>query len=242
MNKIGLDISKISTAMSIEVNKKNYLFSYNTMKITQQWNKILSNIENVKIRTYLYNNNISNYSDSEINKLDVYIRISNDLISDILSVIDINNDTIIYIEGYSYGKIVNGPLLDLVSIGATIRSKLYENIPNIKEMKIIAPKSLKLSTAEMVYGAKIVNIGKRKEKIVKIINYNNNDISGGDFKKIDMYYAIKELNKDHLLKNLFDNMHEKIIKTKTFPKPIEDLNDAFLLKELIDFVPLKINI
>jgi hypothetical protein len=128
----------------------------------------------------------------------------------------------------------------LVGIGATIRSKLYENIPNIQEIKIIAPKSLKLFTAEMIYGAEIKDIGKRKEKIVKIINKNNNDVSGGDFKKIDMYYAIKESNKEHLLKQLFEELHEKIIKTKSFPKPLEDLNDAFLLKELIDFIPLEI--
>jgi hypothetical protein len=240
MNKIGLDISKVSTAMSIEVNKKNYLFSYNTLKITQQWNKILSNIENIKIRTYFYDNKIQKYSESEINKLITFIRISNDLITDILSVIDVDDDTIIYIEGYSYGRTVNGPLLDLVGIGATIRSKLYENIPNIQEIKIIAPKSLKLFTAEMIYGAEIKDIGKRKEKIVKIINKNNNDVSGGDFKKIDMYYAIKESNKEHLLKQLFEELHEKIIKTKSFPKPLEDLNDAFLLKELIDFIPLEI--
>ena len=240
MNKIGLDISKISTAMSIEVDNINYLFSYNTLKITQQWNKILSNIDNINIRVYSYDNNIINYSESEIDKLKIFIKISNDLIKDILSTIDINNETIIYIEGYSYGRTVNGPLLDLVGIGATIRSKLYENIPNIKEIKILAPKTLKLSTAELVYGAEIKDIGKRKEKIVKIINTNNNNVSGGDFKKIDMYYAIKESKKEHLLKNLFDELHEKIIKTKSFPKPIEDLNDAFLLKELIDFIPLKI--
>jgi len=240
MNKIGLDISKVSTAMSIEVNNVNYLFSYNTLKLTQQWNKILSNIDNINLRTYSYDNEIVDYSESEINKLQKFIEISNDLIDDILSVINIEDDTVIYIEGYSYGRTVNGPLLDLVGIGATIRSKLYENIPNIKEIKIVAPKSLKLSTAELVYGAEIVDIGKRKSKIVKIINTNNNGLKGGDFKKIDMYYAIKELNKEHLLKDLFDDLHEKIIKTKTFPKPIEDLNDAYLLKELIDFIPLEI--
>ena len=240
MNKIGLDISKISTAMSIEVNNINYLFSYNTLKITQQWNKILSTIDNITIKTYSYDNEIKDYSKSEIDKLQKFVLISNDLIKDILSIINIEDETVIYIEGYSYARKVNGPLLDLVGIGATIRSKLYENIPNIKEIKIIAPKSLKLSTAELVYGAEIKDIGKRKPKIVKIINTNNNNLKGGDFQKIDMYYAIKELNSNHLLKEIFENLHEKIIKTKTFPKPIEDLNDAYLLKELIDFIPLEI--
>ena len=240
MNKIGLDISKISTGMAIEVNNINYLFSYNTMKETQQWNKTLNNIDNFNLRTYSYDNEIDDYSESEIDKLKNFIKISNDLIDDILSVIDIADETVIYIEGYSYGRTVNGPLLDLVGIGATIRSKLYEYIPNIKEIKILAPKSLKSATAELVYGAEITDIGKRKPKIVKIIHTNKDGLKGGDFKKIDMYYAIKELNNEHLLKDLFDDLHEKIIKTKTFPKPIEDLNDALLLKELIDFSPLKI--
>ena len=242
MNKIGLDISKVSTAMSIEVAGVEYLFSYNTLKITQQWNKILTEIDNVFIRTYNYDNTIEDYSISEIDKLKVFIEVANDVIKDILSVIDISKETTIYIEGYSYGRTVNGPLLDLVGIGATIRSKLYEHIPKIKKMHIIAPKSLKLSTAELVYGAEIVDIGKRKPKIVKIINTNKNDLKGGDFKKIDMYYAILDLNKEHLLYNLFSEKHDKIISTKTFPKPIEDLNDAYLLKELIGFSPLKINI
>jgi len=131
LNKIGIDISKISTAMSIEVDGIEYLFSYNTMKITQQWNKILLDIMNVSIKTYNYDNTIENYSISEIDKLEIFIDIANDIIKDILSIININKQTIIYIEGYSYGRSVNGPLLDLVGIGATIRSKLYEYIPNI---------------------------------------------------------------------------------------------------------------
>ena len=97
----------------------------------------------------------------------------NDVVKDILSVINVDDDTTIYLEGYSYGQSV-GPLIDLIGIGSSIRSKLYENIPNIVEMKIIAPKSLKLITCEMAYGAVIKDIGKRKPKIVKVIN-NNDD-------------------------------------------------------------------
>jgi len=125
MNYIGIDISKISTGLSIESNNKNYLFSYNTMKITSKWNKVLNEITNMKIRTYNYDNNIKDYSKSEINKLENFIQISNDIIADILSVINTNEDTIIYAEGYSYGK-NPGPLLDLVGIGSTIRSKIMK--------------------------------------------------------------------------------------------------------------------
>jgi len=94
----------------------------------------------------------------------------------------------------------------------------------------------------MVYGAEIKDIGKRKSKIVKIINNSENDIKGGDFQKIDMYLAIKKYNKSHILEKLFIEKHDEISSVKTFPKPIEDLNDAYLLKELIKFTPLEINI
>lgn len=237
MNLIGLDISKISTGLSIESNGENYLFSYNTMKKTNNWNKILNDIDNVTIRTYDYDNNILDYSESEINKLKIFSKISNDLITDILSVINIDDETIVYLEGYSYGK-NPGPLLDLVGIGSLIRNKLYEYIPNLNLIKIIAPKSLKLSTCEMVYGASFVDIGKRKENITKIINNNENNVKGGDFQKIDMYNAIKKYNCPHLLEKLFIEKDLDIISVKTFPKPIEDLNDALLLKELIKFKPL----
>ena len=239
MNYIGLDISKVSTGLSIETKGIDFLFSYNTSKPTQKWNKILATIDNVTIRNYEYNNTIEDYSESEINKLSQFINIANDVVKDILSVIDTEDETILYFEGYSYGKKV-GPIIDLVGIGATIRSKIYENIPNIKELKIIAPKSLKLMSCEMVYGAEIKDIGKRKPKIVKVIHNNDNDLKGGDFQKIDMYDAIKKSNCNHALKQLFIDMDDDIRATKTFPKPIEDLDDALLLKELIKFKPLEL--
>jgi len=241
MNLIGLDISKVSTGLAIEVKGKNYLFSYNTMKITSKWNNVLNTIDDIKIRTYEYDNSIEDYSESEIDKLSNFSKISGDIIEDILSVIDIDDETILYLEGYSYGKNA-GPLLDLVGIGSAVRTKIYENIPNIKEMKVIAPKALKLQCCEMVYGAEIKDIGKRKPKIVKIINNNENDVKGGDFQKIDMYNAIKTYGCSHLLEQLFIDKHDDISGVKTFPKPIEDLNDALLLKELIKFSPLEINI
>ena len=46
MNYIGLDISKVSTGLSIESKGIDYLFSYNTTKPTQKWNKILATIDN----------------------------------------------------------------------------------------------------------------------------------------------------------------------------------------------------
>lgn len=234
MNYIGLDISKISSAVSIETKYNQYLFSYNTHKPTYKWNKLIKDEEGVFIRNYEYSNEIKNYSKSEINKLIIFIKISNDIIKDILSVIDKNDNTLIYAEGYSYSK-NPGPIIDLVGISSLIRSKLYENIPNIKEMKIIAPKSLKLISCEMVYGFKMIEKGKRKIKIIKEINTNNKNIKGGDFTKHDMFQAIIDHKKPYNLNKIFDEKYNEIISVKTFPKPLEDLNDAYLLKEIIKY-------
>lgn len=234
MNYIGLDISKVSSAVSIETKDKQYLFSYNTHKPTYKWNKIIKDEEGIFIRNYEYDNKIEDYSESEINKLTQFINISNDIIKDILSVINKDEDTIIYLEGYSYGKSV-GPIIDLVGIASLVRAKLYEHIPNIKLMKVISPKSLKLISCEMVYGFQMVEKGKRKIKIVKEINTNNNGVKGGDFTKHDMFQAIVDYGKPYNLNNIFNEKYDEIIGVKTYPKPLEDLNDAYLLKEIIKF-------
>ena len=55
-----------------------------------------------------------------------------------------------------------------------------------------------------------------------------------------MYKSIKKYGCSHLLDKLFIDKDDEISSVKTFPKPIEDLNDALLLKELIKFTPLEI--
>lgn len=232
MNLIGLDISKISTSMVIEVDEKEFIFSYNTNKPTYKWNKCIENL--VKIRTYEYDNTIDNYSESEINKLTIFTKISNDLIEDIVTTIDTSKETIIYIEGYSYGR-DPGPIIDLVGIGTIIRGKILESIPNVKKIKIIAPKSLKLTACEMVYGFEMVNIGKRKEKIVKQINTNKDGKKGGDFDKKDMFDLILESDSKCILDTFYDENYDEISALKTFPKPLEDIDDAWLLKEIIRY-------
>ncbi len=230
MNLIGLDISKISTAMVIE-NNDEYIFSYNNKSIKNKWNKLISKLASVK--TYNYNK-IEEYSKSEIEKTTVFLKIANDLIKDLKSVIDESEKTIIYIEGYSYGQSL-GPIIDLVGIGSIIRGKIIEHIDNVELIKIIAPKSLKLSTAEMVYGFEIKDIGKRKPKIIKEIHRNKNNVKGGDFDKHDMFNAIMEGNFNSELKNLYSINYEDITNIKSYPKPLEDINDAFLLKEMIKY-------
>jgi hypothetical protein len=123
----------------------------------------------------------------------------------------------------------------LVGIGTIVRAKLYEYIPNITKMKIIAPKSLKTISCEMIYGFEMVEVGKRKKKIVKQINTNNKGTKGGDFTKHDMFQAIVDYNNNYILDDFFIEKYDEIMSVKTFPKPIEDLDDAWLLKEIIKY-------
>lgn len=229
MNYIGIDISKNSSAMVIETNNHEYCFSYNTNPEKFLWNIFCS--EYCYIRHYNYDNkNKKNYSDSEINKLKNFSEISSDIMLDILKTINLNEETIIYIEGYSYGT-GSSQIIDLVGIGTSIRLKIYEGISKC-QIKILAPKSLKMDTCRVIYGVNLVNIGKKKPKIVEKINPNTKGIPGGNFTKIDIFEAILDGNFNTKWSNFLVENQDKIKKNKSIPKPIEDINDAFLLKEL----------
>ena len=231
MNYIGIDISKISTAMTIETPSGEFYFSYNTNKHNYKWNTFASVFCNIK--TYKYEKN-DNYSISEINKLKIFSEISNDLLNDILNTIDKRYRALINIEGYSYGtKTSPGPIIDLAGIGGIIRNKILENILNLQLIHISAPKTLKIDTCKLVYGTKMVTIGVRKPKLVEKINPNTNGKSGGSFDKDDMFSAIIDYNqKSQLLSNIHLNLAH-ISNVKGIPKPYEDLIDSYFLKETI---------
>ena len=222
-NIIGLDISKVSTAMVIKNDKELY-FSYNTNKPDYKWNKMVSHF--VDIKTYEYDNTIKNYSLSEVNKLQQFSKISTDLINDIKNNIDFSLETIINIEGYSYGK--SSAIIDIAGISSAIRVKIYEAVPNAK-ITIIAPKSLKLMVAELVYGFDMVEIGGKNKRSEKVIRKNNRGIAGGNFDKIDMLHAIKDYNKNDKLSMFIKENFDVITEKKEVPKPIEDINDSFWL-------------
>ena len=87
--------------------------------------------------------------------------------------------TICNIEGYSFSKNTSS-ILDIVALSTLIRSKLINNIPNFK-LEIISPSSLKKESCGLVYGYD----KKRKTK-------NNEGISGGRFKKPQLFQAMIE--------------------------------------------------
>jgi len=230
MNYIGIDISKVSTAVVVEVGGVEHIFSYNNKKPNYKWNKEISDL--VGIRTYEYDNGEEDYSKSEINKLSVFIKISNDIIGDILSVIDASEETVIAIEGYSYGK-SSDLIIDLVGIGGLVRAKIYENVPNIKEMRILSPKKLKTVACELAYGSSTVTTGKRVLKEEVVINTNPSGTKGGDFDKHDMFRSIVDSGIKYKLCDYIRAKYDEITSSKSFPKPLEDIDDAFWLKEAI---------
>jgi len=231
MNFIGLDISKNSTAMSIETTSgDNFLFNYSVKNSNYIWIKRTN--EFINYNHYKYTK-YDNYSESEIEKTNQFIKISNQIISDIKKSID-NNDNPVYImiEGYSYGSNV-GPLIDLVGVGSIIRGKLIENISKIKLIEIIAPLALKTQTAEYVYGYEMIETGKRVIKLTKVINTNDNGVKGKDFTKHDMFNAILDAKLNIPILEFYTNYKDEILKMKTLPKPFDDINDAIFCKEII---------
>ena len=229
MNLIGLDISKISTAMAIESNGKEYLFSYNNKKLSNKWNDNIKHICNIKTYDYI---NSDDYSISEIEKLRQFVNIANDVLKDILETINIEEETIIQIEGFSYNS-SSGPLIDLVGIASIIRAKIFEHVPNIKEIKILSPKSLKTLSCEFSYGFTMIEKGKKKIVLEKVLNTNNNGVKGGDFSKHDMCQAIVDSKINCILTDYINLNFEEIMSMKSFPKPLEDICDAQFLKDTI---------
>ena len=69
MNIIGLDISKVSTAMVVEADNNEFIFSYNTNKADYKWNKISSIKSVIRNYEYIITKDYSNY---EINKLKIF--------------------------------------------------------------------------------------------------------------------------------------------------------------------------
>lgn len=215
--------------MTIEVNGVEFMFSYNTHKHNYKWNSFSSKV--ATIRNYTYDDSVD-YSISEINKLRKFIEIANDMISDIKNTIDESQKTIIGIEGYSYSK-DPGPIIDLVGIGSIIRCKLIELIPNIESINIISPKTVKCKTAELVYGSKIVINGKVKLKEMKVVNPNHIGIIGNNFSKTDMLQCVVDYDGNSKYVSYVKDNSIELLTNKNVPKPIEDINDSFFIKEII---------
>jgi len=223
MNYIGIDISINSTAVFIDSNGTEKIFSFTNKKDN---NIYIKELNRCGVDFTHFERKISkNYTDNELSKMKHYISISDTIISKILSSIDQTKKTFCQIEGYSFSKNTSS-VLDIVSLSTLIRSKLLVNIKDI-DMRIISPSSLKLETCKMIYEP--INIGRRKSKY----EYKNGlGIPGGSFKKHDMYRAMIDGSiQSKIYDFLKENIH--ILNMAKIPNPIEDIIDSMFACKIL---------
>lgn len=222
MNYIGIDISINSTAIFIESNDKSTILSFSSKKDNNIYIKelIMCGVKFFHVSRL----KSDNYSENEILKIKHYINLSNSISNEICKSIDLNEKTYCQIEGYSFSKNTSS-ILDIVSLSTLIRSSLINNIQNI-DISIISPSSLKLETCKLVYGSK--NIGKKKPKYE---SRNNQGISGGSFKKPQMFRSMLEGNIETPIYSMIVK-YKNLMDRDKIPNPIEDIIDAIFACKL----------
>ena len=232
-NIVAIDPSLISTALVVSSGETFKIYNYCReskvmgKKGMTKWFKLAEQHVSYK---YVEYRDFKDYSEGELVKLKDYDKITDQIIEDILENIDIKKPTKVGIEGYNFGAQV-GDLIDLVTFSTLLRKKLFDSIT--KDILVLSPSSLKLESCRLTYKPIITEVGKKK-KTIKEEWRNNIGISGGKFTKNDMYLAIIE-NEDL---NDFWAKHCKLVKddinsTSQIQKPYEDVDDAYLIYQII---------
>jgi len=230
-NYIGVDISINSTAIYLESNKCKKILSLNNKKDNNKYIKELDRYGVEFIHLNLDKSKI--YSDNEILKLRHFDKIATIVLEFCLKNIDINENTYCQIEGYSFSKNTSS-ILDIVSLSTLIRSYLLKNIKNIN-ISIISPSSLKLEACKISYDP--VDIGIKKPKYIYV---NKEGISGGSFKKPEMYKALLDSKLDIYIRDFLVE-YKYLTDRNKIPNPIEDIVDAIFacktkIKEIEDVI------
>lgn len=218
-NIVSIDPSLQSTA--IVINGRVTSFAEESLIFTKKgdytkWFEVCSKAcDIVPIKNYTSN---QTFTDSEVNKLRNY-RTTAQAISDYLqSKVDKSLPTEVFIEGYSYSS-ADGALIDLVTFSTLLRSAC-DSLGYI--LHIIPPSSLKSFSASLTYAP--------EKKGKKTIYRNYLGVPGGKFKKPEMMYCIVENPKfDDDWARLMKSVSAEVLAMKSIPKPIDDLNDAYLL-------------
>ncbi len=224
-NIIGIDPSLISTAVVINGKMFNYCRESDAANKSglSKWFKMCEQLMTLRYISY---RKFEEYSEGELIKLKDYDKVSDMIINDIKLNIDINKETIIGIEGYSYSSDA-GAIIDLVTFSTLLRKKLFDHVS--ENITIFSPSTLKLESCKMTYPVK--DIGKKKPKL-EWRNYEG--MAGGKFTKREMYLSITDnsiLNDDwhkHLI-----NTKSEMFEGKSIKKPYEDMNDAYLLYNIL---------
>jgi hypothetical protein len=226
MNIVTIDPSLNCTA--VVVNDKKFIYAKeeygHTKKLTlTKWFDICEPFITYRWTDYPSS---KDHSTNEMLKHVAYDKLTDIIISDILATINPNEDTKIGIEGFSYSSAA-GPLIDLVTISTLLRNKLYHRVST--DLTVYPPASLKLAACKLTYPP--IQVGKKVEKF----EYRNHDgIAGGKFKKPEIYKAlIDNTNLTCEWVELLRLYEGDCFAVKNIPKPIEDMNDAKILYEII---------
>lgn len=227
---IGLDVSKISTALIIEKNNIIKLFSYTTKKDNNIWIKNTNDYINYRNIEYNYTKE-KDYSKSELIKLTEFDNITDLIVNDIFDNIKILDSIKIGIEGFSYSS--KGPIFDLIEFTTILKYKLIKKLNTYTSIEIISPLTLKKETCKMIYKPRIETKGK---KVIKqILHYENTKgKEATKFDKWDMFYAFLDSNINNIpLKKWCEDYQEDISKNKEVPKPLDDIIDAIFIQEIM---------
>lgn len=226
---IGIDVSKISTALCVEKDNKVKLYSYTTKKDNNIWVKDTKDFINYRHIEYKYKDE-PDYSKSELMKLNEFDQVTDLIITDIFDNIKLLDSVRIGIEGYSYNS--KGPIFDLIELTTFLKYKLMHKLIKYTDINIISPMTLKTECCKMIYKPRIEMKGKKVIKQILHIE-NNKGKPATKFDKWDMFYAFIDSNMDINLREWCESYKEEISKGKEVPKPIDDIVDSIFLKEMV---------
>lgn len=234
MNIVAIDPSLISTALVVSSGDTFKIYNYCReskvygKKGITKWFKSAEEFVEYKFIEY---REFVDYSEGELTKLKDYDKITDQIIDDILANIDPTKETKVGIEGYNFGAQV-GDLMDLVTFSTLLRKKLYDKVS--KDIWVMSPSTLKLESCKLTYEPIRTEIGK---KVIKIKEEYRNKIGipGGKFTKNDMALAIIEnVNLDDYWSKHCKFIKDELTSVATIQKPYEDVNDAYLIYQILN--------
>lgn len=233
MNIVAIDPSLVSTALVVSSGDTFKIYNYCReskvygKKGITKWFKSAEEFVEYKFIEY---REFEDYSEGELTKLKDYDKVTDQIIDDILSNIDPTKETKVGIEGYNFGAQV-GDLIDLVAFSTLLRKKLFDSVS--KDIWVMSPSTLKLESCKLTYEPIRTEIGKKVVKIKE--EYRNRiGIPGGKFTKNDMFRAIVENKEiDDFWSKHCRLIKEEILELTTVPKPYEDIDDSWLIYNIL---------
>jgi hypothetical protein len=232
-NIVAIDPSLISTAVVVSSGDTFKIYNYCRESAAygktglKKWYKMAEEHVTYKFISY---REYKDYSEGELIKLKDYDKVTDGIISDILSNIDPKKPTKVGIEGFSFGS-VSGDLIDLVTFSTLLRKKLFDIVS--QDIFVMSPSTLKLESCKLTYPPIIKESGKKK--ITYKEEYRNNmGIPGGSFTKREIFYSIIENdNLDDYWAKHCKSVKDDVLSVGSINKPYEDSDDAYLIYQVL---------